>query len=237
MNFNILKAFITWPKFSISSYKIISRLVNQDILPNTVIDVGGNLGQFTIASAKLFKDPLIFTFEPMPKCAEKISQFSKKIKNLSVFPIAIGESPGQVSFQVNSHIQASSILPLASSHLSSFPDAKEIEVIEVEVKTLDSVLAEHEFKSPVLLKIDTQGYEANVIRGASKTLKRVDYVLLEVSFKELFRGEMLFPEILKLMESNHFRFLRPISWFCDPASQEVLQMDALFCRETGNDSI
>lgn len=232
MNLNILKAVLTWPKFSFSSYKIVSRLVNQSILPNTVIDVGGNLGQFTVASAKLFKDPQIFTFEPMPKCAEKISQYSIKLKNLTIFPVAIGESSGHVSFQVNSHIQASSILPLASSHLTSFPNAKEVEVIDVEVKTLDSVLADHEFKSPVLLKIDTQGYEANVIRGATETLKRVDYVLLEVSFKELFKGEMLFPEILELMESNHFRFLRPISWFCDPVSQEVLQMDALFCRKT-----
>lgn len=225
-----LFALLTWPKFSITSYNLILGLVNQGIIPNTVIDVGGNLGQFTVASNKLFKEPVIYSFEPIPRCAQKIQNYADNLKNITVFPLAIGDEPGKVTLKINSHIQASSILPLATTHQNSFPNAKELESIEVEVKTLDNVLKTVVFKPPVLLKIDTQGYEANVIRGAKETLQRVDYVLLEVSFKEMFKGELLFPELLKLMETYQFKFMRPVGWLNDPISKEILQMDALFCR-------
>jgi FkbM family methyltransferase len=231
LSIKTLIALLTWPKFSITSYNLILGIVKQGIIPNTVIDVGGNLGQFTIASNKLFNEPVIYTFEPIPQCAKKIQCYADNLKNITVFPLAIGQEIGKATLKVNSHIQASSILPLAPTHQKSFPNAKELQEIEVDVKTLDDVLSEVDLKSPVLLKIDTQGYEANVIRGALETLKRVDYVLLEVSFKEMFKGELLFPDLLKLMESHEFKFLRPVGWLTDPVSKEVLQMDALFSRK------
>lgn len=227
---NFLVALLTWPKFSVASYTLISGLVKQGILPKTVIDVGGNLGQFTVASNKLFNEPVIYTFEPIPNCAEKIKKYSGILKNITVFPIAIGEERGTVSLRVNSQIQASSILPLAKGHKKSFPNASEVELIEVEVKKLDEALDQLSFKPPVLLKVDTQGYEDKVVRGATETLKKVDYVLLEVSFKEMFEGESLFSDILKLMEDRKFRFLRPVGLLRDPLTKEILQMDALFFR-------
>ena len=48
----ILKALFTWPKFSRTSYKMVRDLRLQGISPNTVIDVGANVGQFAIASKK-----------------------------------------------------------------------------------------------------------------------------------------------------------------------------------------
>ncbi len=49
-----VRAIATWPKFSITSFKLVSGLAQQGILPRTVIDVGANVGQFAIASAMIF---------------------------------------------------------------------------------------------------------------------------------------------------------------------------------------
>jgi len=73
------------------------------------------------------------------------------------------------------------------------------------------------------------------LRGGRDTLTRVDYVVLEASFKELYEGETLFREMLAMMEQNEFRFLRPVSWLSDPRTGEVIQVDGLFGRAHGGD--
>lgn len=223
-------ALLTWPKFSMTSYFMVSGLANQGISPATVLDVGANAGQFAVASAKLFPDVRVHSFEPAPDCAEKLRKNVSNLGNVTVYPFALGDVEGELSFHVNSHSHSSSALPLAQAHLDTFPDARETRVIKVEVSTLDRVFADAEFRSPVLLKLDVQGYEAQTLRGGSETLKRVDYAVLETSFKPMYEGEALFMDVVRMMEDHGFRFERPVGWLTAPGNGEVLQMDALFVR-------
>jgi FkbM family methyltransferase len=231
---NAVKALLTWGKFSITSYQMVTGLVKQGINPKTVIDIGANVGQFAIASANLFKDARVYAFEPVPdtnqQLCKNIAKSNNKSNRIKSYAIALGNEEGEVVFNVNSHSHSSSILPLATAHTEAFPDAKEVQKITVKVTTLDRVLADIKFTSPTLLKIDAQGYEGNILKGATETLKRVDMVLLEGSFKQMYEGEMLFSDILNLMAEKGFRFSRPVGWLSDPRTDEVLQMDALFVR-------
>jgi len=225
-----IKALLTWGKFSITSYQMISSLIKQGVNPKTVIDIGANVGQFAVASANLFKDVQIYAFEPVPETNHQLNKNIASLNNIKSYAIALGNEEGEVVFNINSHSHSSSILPLAAAHSEAFPDAKEVQKITVKVTTLDRVLADVEFRSPTLLKIDAQGYEGNILKGATETLKRVDIVILEGSFKQMYEGEMLFSDILDLMTSQGFKFSRPIGWLIDPRTDEVLQMDSLFVR-------
>lgn len=207
-----IKALITWPKFSITSYFMISGLAKQGILPRTVLDVGANVGQFAVAAAKIFPDVQVYAFEPAPECVVKLRKKVFALGNIDVYPFALGDCEGEATFHVNSYNLSSSILPLAQAHREAFPKAREVNTITVKVSTLDQVFTNFEFQPPVLLKLDVQGYEAQVLRGAVETLKRVDYVILETSFKPMYEGELLFRDILRIMEEQHFRFERPIGW-------------------------
>lgn len=226
----MLHSVLLWPKFSVTSFKMISDLARQGVLPKTVIDVGANVGQFAVASAKLFPNVYVHSFEPNPECVVLLSKHVASLGNVSVYPIALGDEAGELDFHVNSHSHSSSILPLAESHRDAFPDAREVNTIKVKVSTLDAVFAGIEFIAPVLLKLDVQGYEAQALRGAVDTLKRVDYVVLEASFKPMYQGEMLFMDIVRLMEGYGFSFLRPVGLLPDPHTGEIIQMDALFQR-------
>jgi FkbM family methyltransferase len=225
-----IRAFFCWSKFSVTSFKMISDLVRQGVLPRTVIDVGANVGQFATASAKLFPNVSVHSFEPNPDCVSLLNRHVEPLGNVKVYPIALGDDDGEVIFHVNSHSHSSSILPLSKNHLEAFPDAREVNEIKVKVSTLDKTFASVELAAPVLLKLDVQGYEAQALRGAVATLKRVDYVVLEASFKPMYEGEMLFMEIVRLMEGYGFSFLRPVGWLNDPNTGEIIQMDALFRR-------
>jgi FkbM family methyltransferase len=171
-----IKALVTWPKFSITSFNTVSRLAKQGVLPGTVLDVGANEGQFAVASAKLFPNVRVHSFEPIPDCVEGLRRHVSGLKNVTVYPFALGDREGEVTFRVNSDSQQSSILPLAQARRDAFPDARETQMIEVRVSTLDQVFRNVELRPPVLLKLDVQGYEAQTLRGATETLKRVNYV-------------------------------------------------------------
>ncbi|OAD23264.1 methyltransferase, FkbM family [Candidatus Thiomargarita nelsonii] len=77
------------------------------------------------------------------------------------------------------------------------------------LSTLDKVFNAMTLEPPVLLKLDVQGYESTTLRGGRDTLKRVDYVILEASFKPMYEGEMLFMDIVRLMEEYGFQFFAP----------------------------
>jgi hypothetical protein len=114
-----IRAIATWPIFSVTSFRMVSALACQGILPKTVIDVGANTGQFTTAAAMIFPNVEIHTFEPVPEIASALKQNVRAFPNVKVYTFALGDRQGHCSFHVNSHSQSSSILPLEKSHLRS----------------------------------------------------------------------------------------------------------------------
>jgi FkbM family methyltransferase len=223
-----LGALLTWPKFSLESFLVVSRLAKQGVLPKTVIDVGANAGQFATAAAKLWPDARIYSFEPDPAVAEVLKKNARNLNQITVFPHALGDSVGAIDFHVNTLNQASSILKQSKVRREIFPEQTVSGIIKIEIQTLDSAVSKLQLESPVLLKIDTQGYEDRVLRGARETLKSVDFVLLEASMNSLYDGELTFTEMVKLMDELGFSFLRPLSWHLAPRTGEIIEMDILF---------
>jgi FkbM family methyltransferase len=228
------RALALWPKFSFSSYAIVAALKRQGVVPRTVIDVGANVGQFAVACAKMFPEASVHSFEPLPECVSRLRKHAAKLDAIRVYPMALGARSGNVSIRVNSHRHSSSVLPLGQRHRDAFPDAQEIGTVEIPMSTLDEQMVSADIKGPVLLKLDVQGFEPQVLEGATATLAKVDYVLLEASFRPLYEGEKTFVEIDRMMAARGFHFSRPMGWLEDPKTGDILQMDALFVRFRGN---
>jgi FkbM family methyltransferase len=226
-----LRAFLTWRTFSATSFAMVSRLVRQDIWPRTLIDVGANIGQFSVTAAHLLGNVTIHCFEPSPGCLPLLKRNTQELANLKIYPLALGESEGTRVLHVNSHSHSSSLLRLAKSHRLAFPRAQEVGAINVSLSTLDKVFGDLELTPPVMLKLDVQGYEAATIRGGTNTLARIDYVVCETSLKPMYDGETLFLDLVDMVESHGFRFMRPVGWLSNPSNGEILQIDALFERK------
>lgn len=225
-----LQALLRWPKFSFTSFRMVSSLARQGIAPNTSIDVGANVGQFTVAVARIFPGAQIYAFEPEPVSTEHLRRNTRGLPNVTVCPLALGEAEGQGKLHINSYCHSSSLLPIATGHVEAFPYAREIADVEVRVSTLDRVFAGTALEAPVLLKLDVQGYEARVLEGGRETLKRIDFVIAEASFKPMYEGEVLFLDMVAMMKNCGFDFLRPVGWLSNPKTGEILQMDMLFAR-------
>jgi FkbM family methyltransferase len=226
-----LRAVAMWPKFSLAAFFIISRMKQAGISPGTVIDVGANVGQFAVASTRLFENATVIPIEPNPRIVDMLRTNLPAGVRENVLMTAVGDTIGTAVFHVNRDSQVSSLLQLGSDRLGSFPRSTVVEEITVPVTTLDALFADRTLAAPILLKIDVQGFEDRVITGGATFLARVDWVLMEVSFSKLYEGERDFTSIIELMRSRGFRFVRPMNFHVSPKTNEIIEMDALFFRE------
>src|SRR3546814_19189986 len=83
------------------------------------------------------------------------------------------------------------------------------EVVDVEVRTVDDIAAEH--LGSIGLKIDTEGFEPEVLKGSVETLKRCEFVLAEVSVKKRYENGYRFRDIVLFMRENGFEII-DIDW-------------------------
>ncbi|HLH75233.1 MAG TPA: FkbM family methyltransferase [Candidatus Binataceae bacterium] len=226
----IARALCKWPKFSLTSFRMVDALRRQNIHPQTVIDVGANAGQFAVAAVKLLAPSKLYAFEPIPQVWEQLKRNTASLPQVEAHSLALGEAAGERQFHLNAHSHSSSLLPLGQGHREAFPNAREVGSILIKVSTLDQFFGSLELPPPVLLKLDVQGYEAKVIAGASAMLARVRWVIAETSLRPLYDGEPLFLDLVEIMAQTGFKFLRPVGWLTEPRSSEILQLDALFER-------
>jgi FkbM family methyltransferase len=225
----IWRAALTWPKFSLASYRIVSGLKSLGIEPSTVIDVGANVGQFAVAAVKLFRRVRVLSIEPDPASAVSLRRNARGLP-ITVFGAAVGDKQGPAKFYVNRDSQVSSLLPLGSERRRDFPNSQVVSEISVEVQTLDALLQGEEMLTPVLLKIDAQGFEDRVITGASRLLRSIQWVVVEVAFGNLYEGEVDLPTIAASLREHDFVLARPLDFHRSPRTGQIIEMDALFAR-------
>ncbi|HTT33673.1 MAG TPA: FkbM family methyltransferase [Methylomirabilota bacterium] len=194
----------------------------------TVIDVGAHKGEFACAILAVLPSVRIYAFEPLEDCYNILRR--KLGANGQAFLAAVGRRNGELTLWRSSYAKSSSILPMAGLHKVSFPWTAETTPQSVEMKSLDACNGHLELDPKVLLKIDVQGYEAEVLRGAPRLLEKVDYVLLEISFRPLYEGQASFAEIHGILQGAGFSYSGNLEQLLSPLDGSLLQADALFLR-------
>ena len=196
----------------------------------TVLDVGANTGQFATIINTILPESFIYSFEPLQQCFTSLQQNTKRIENIKCFRFALGHEQAEVMMHANEFSPSSSILEMADLHKNAFPYTKNSTNEPVEVRTLDSVLPQLELQKNVLAKIDVQGYELDVLRGASEALRLIDTLIIETSYYELYASQPLFDDVYSFMAKNGFIFRGNFDQVKSAANGEVLQGDAIFTR-------
>ena len=102
------------------------------------------------------------------------------------------------TIHISQQDDSSSLLPIGDAQVELFPDTREKETRVVKVLPLDKVIDIQKISQPSLVKIDVQGYELETLKGCSTALSRISYIYVECSFKELYLGQALAHEIIKI---------------------------------------
>ena len=139
----------------------LARLTVGDPL-KTIFDVGGNFGQTALRFAAAFPHATILTFEPVPESFTRLVHSTRKNKRVKPFNAALGDTSGTIKLNVTPNPGSNTLLHNPTT----------IESINVSIDTIDAVAAANGVTTIDLLKIDVEGYELQVLRGASKLLAR-----------------------------------------------------------------
>lgn len=166
-----------------------------------VIHIGGHIGQ-ELPSYKNSNVENILIFEPQKGPFEKLSKVANKLnfENITLVNKALGNSNKNVDMICNEDGLCSSILK-PKIVLTQYPDIKFDRTEEVEMITLDSYFAINQNHNYNFINMDTQGYELEVLKGASKTLEKIDAVYTEVNNAEVYENNALIQEIDEFLSS------------------------------------
>lgn len=209
----------------------ISSLKERGFAPGTVIDVGVATGTPWLHGH--FDKARLVLIEPNPRFEQDLQRMANRWGAV-VYQHAVGAAPGQLV------LHEDQVAPSSSSHFdldAGFRAQREqsgttrtFMDIVVPVKTLDDTL-DGSFPGPYLLKIDTEGFERDVLLGATRTLAHTAIVIAEVSVAPRFAGSYSFAELVSLLHERRFRLFDILDVTTLGRGGGINYMDAAFVRE------
>lgn len=195
-----------------------------------LVDVGANQGQFARSARKAGYGGAIFSVEPLAAANAACRRAAAGDPGWQVLPpMALGAAPGTAEINVAGNSVSSSLLEVDARSIAAAPESGFVGKEKVEIRPLDGV-ADPAWPRPLALKIDTQGYEREVLDGAAATLPEVVLILVEMSLTPLYRGAPGFAELYATIENLGFRCIGMTQGFADHDANELLQVDGLFIR-------
>ena len=185
---------------------------------HTVVDVGANVGMVSLLAHQLYPKATVYSLEPVPQVYKCLVKYVAGIDKIKTFKIAISDHTAEEKMSFDS--QESAV-----SHLDSKGS------VPVHVDTLDNFVQKQGIKSIDLLKIDTEGFEAHVLRGATNILAKTRYIYIEVTIQN--NPNYTMSSLMKLLCSDTYDFqLIAFRNFGDSAEGEVPIMDCVLKNVT-----
>lgn len=170
--------------------------------PATLLDVGANKGQFSLAVKTLFPQTRVIAFEPFAESADRYETLFTKFDDVTLHRIALSDTRGELDFFVTDRVDSSSLLKPGAHQTTAFGVSSQ-RTIKVSVERIDKIVDLDSIPHPILMKVDVQGAELQVLQGFD-SLEYVDYIYVELSFVELYEGQMLFDDIQQYVISRGF---------------------------------
>lgn len=205
------------------------RAMLRNLAPDLVLDVGANRGQFTLMVRLIHPAVPVQAYEPLPDAAKLYRRIHGGREGIELHQLALGDQAGSAELHVSGQADSSSLLPIGDLQRRFYPSTLEIGTRKVNVATLDSLPVHWQAARQALLKLDVQGFELNVLRGAADALKHCAYVYAECSEVPLYTGQALRTEVEEYLRLHGFTVRARFN--PSFADGHLIQADYLFGRE------
>jgi len=191
--------------------------------PTKVIDIGAYEGKWTEEVSLIFPEATFLMIEAQSQKELAIKEIVANDPKRRDYRIALLSSEDDKELLFNQYETASSVLV---EHHDTGAEQKTITS-----KSLDSILSDSKFKEPDFIKLDTQGYELEILKSGSKALICAKVVLLEVSFIDIYKNGPLVLDVFNFMDKHNFQAYDICSIMRRPLDKALFQSDVLFVKK------
>jgi FkbM family methyltransferase len=208
-----------------------SKLINSCNI-DLVLDVGANKGQYALSLRKRGYVEKIVSFEPLPEQFEELSAVFSADKNWTGVNFACGSESGRGVIHVSQNSVCSSLSPPTKDFLQTIPAALALRSLEIEVCRLDDAVQGMLNESTcALLKIDVQGFEFEVLKGAINVLEHAKILEIELGVSDTYESAFKAVDAIPYICAHGYRLASINRGFSDPQTGLLLDADFLFLRD------
>lgn len=195
------------------------------LAPGAVIDVGFAIG--TEGLFGVFEGAQNFLIEPIAEMEPAMKAFCEKNPNSRYLLAAASEENGVKRMVARRAVGASGF--------HSNPKVGDAEHRDIPTVTLDSVIRDYALPGPFVIKMDVEGHELHVLRGASETLRQTELIMLEISVWNDIRrrGSASLMDVFRFMEEAGFGFYDIIEPHYRPLDGALAVFDGVWARNDG----
>ena len=194
-----------------------------------VLDVGANIGQYANNLRRIGYKKKIISFEPLSSAYKILQNKSVKDELWTSYNYGIGEENKEVNINISKNSYSSSILDILPLHTESEPQSEYFSKETISIKKLENLNEiDIEKFNKVFIKIDTQGYEEQVLQGIGKLINKIEGIQIELSLYPLYKNQTLFLELYKKIKELGFDLWDFQRGFGDVNSGKIYQLDGIF---------
>jgi len=201
----------------------LERLKRNGFSPGSIFDVGAYRGDFAALCFQLWPDTSVTCFEVLPEPSEKILTMARKQKSLHLISCLLGAET-RPAVDLNLGETASSVLRErvnGQGRKAKFP-----------MRTVDEVVARDlQGRAPDFLKLDVQGYELEVLKGATRNLSSMKLILAEVNLLDIHESVPLLAEVVSWLSDRGWVAYDICSLIRRPLDLALWQTDIIFVPE------
>jgi FkbM family methyltransferase len=195
-----------------------------------IFDLGGNEGQSVRHFLNDFREPSVVSFEPGGRNVAVMKEHYGSHPRVKIVHAAVGEAEGEGELNIYEKSQMNSLLPLEAGLQSVGAELEVVEKERVKIHSLDAFVAANNYSRIDILKMDCQGAEMSILRGAAGLLAagRIKCLYLEVMFQRLYQSQAGLEDYRRFLEPHGF----DLTGFYRPAFRQtaLFHSDVLFTR-------
>jgi FkbM family methyltransferase len=201
----------------------------------TVVDVGANVGQYARRLRAAGWHGPIVSVEPTPASHAALAAAAADDPLWTVAPaMALGEADGTATLHLNVRSDMNSLSPAAPALAEAFPRASAAGTVEVPVRRLDAIFDElASGATRAFVKIDVQGFEAQVLAGAEGALARIEGLQLELPVSRLYAEDRYYLDTLNRLDELGYELAFVFDLYFSRALGRQVKFDGVFFRRDG----
>lgn len=197
--------------------KRLEQMARVGFKPARIVDVGAAHGEWSCLAHKIWPKARIFAFEPDPVNHDMLEKMKILIPGFDYRACFLGKEHAKIKF--SSHGTHTSLLTHESAS-----------TLEGTIESLDQLVTQQVLPAPDFLKLDVQGYEMQVLSGATQCLATCQAVLLEVNFMRCDAGMPVAGEVIAFLRERGYEWHDVMGILRRPSDDALFQMDLFFLK-------